>query len=373
MKIIIDDKIPFIRGVFEPYAEVNYFGGSAIGSEHVSDADALIVRTRTRCDEHLLRGTKVKFVGTATIGFDHIDTQWCEENSVVWTNAPGCNADSVEQYISAALLHWAEENAKKLSDLCIGVVGVGHVGSRVARSCKLLGMKVLLNDPPRERLEGSNDFHDLETICEMADIISFHVPLNYSGVDKTVHLVNAELLSKLKPGTLIVNSCRGEVFDTESVIKAIENMQIVPPIIDCWENEPKVNSKLLERTFLATPHIAGYSSDGKANGTAMIVRALARHFDLPLTDWIPDEIPVPKESVIRIHPDQKSEQTIFAEAVLKTYPIWQDDKRFRENPSLFEEQRGSYPLRREYHAFTIDKGELDQEIIHKFRKMKFKI
>ncbi len=373
MKIIIDDKIPFIRGILEPYAAVKYYVGSAISSEHVSDADALIVRTRTRCDEHLLRGSKVKFVGTATIGFDHIDTQWCEENSVIWTNAPGCNADSVEQYISAALLHWAEENAKKLSDLCIGVVGVGHVGSRVAQSCKLLGLKVLLNDPPRERIEGSDDFVDLDTICKVADIISFHVPLYYSGVDKTFHLVNAKLLSTLKPGTLIINSCRGEIFDTESVIKAIETETIVPPIIDCWENEPRVNPKLLKNTFLATPHIAGYSSDGKANGTSMIVGALSKHFNLPLTNWIPDEIPAPKESLIRIQPDKKSDQAIMAEAVLKTYPIWQDDKRFREDPSKFEEQRGSYPLRREYPAYTIDPVELDQEIIHKFRKMKFKI
>ncbi|MDX1284375.1 MAG: NAD(P)-dependent oxidoreductase, partial [Draconibacterium sp.] len=185
MKIIIDDKIPYIKGAFENLAEVVYLPGKETTPEVVKDADAIITRTRTICNQELLEGSKVKFIATATIGFDHIDTDYCKQAGIEWTNAPGCNAESVNQYIASALFSWSMRKRIDLAGLTIGVVGVGNVGSRVAKTCEILGMKVLLNDPPRERAEGPEQFVSLETIQKEADIITLHVPLNLEGEDAT--------------------------------------------------------------------------------------------------------------------------------------------------------------------------------------------
>ena len=222
MKIVIDDKIPYIKGAFEPFAEVVYLPGNKTGPEDIKDADALITRTRTKCNEYLLKDSQVKFIATATIGYDHIDTGYCHKAGIKWTNAPGCNAESVNQYIASALFSWSKRKNIDLKDKVIGVTGVGHVGSKVARLCETIGMKVLLNDPPRERSEGSKKFVDLNRICKEADIITLHVPLNTSGPDATLHMVDESFLYNLKKKPLIINSCRGEVFDTKSVITAFD-------------------------------------------------------------------------------------------------------------------------------------------------------
>jgi len=363
MKIVADDKIPFLKGALEPFAEIVYLPGSKINPSDVSDADALIIRTRTKCTKELLQNSRVAFIGTSTIGFDHIDIDYCNSNGINWTNAPGCNADSVEQYVSASLLYWARMQKINLKTLTIGIVGVGNVGSRVAKTCKLLGMQVLLNDPPRARNEGSEEFTDLNEICEKADIISFHVPLTPKGVYKTMHLVDDSFLSKTKKDVLIINTCRGEVTSTKALLKAINNKSIQAPIIDCWENEPQINLELLEKCFLATPHIAGYSQDGKANGTQQIIMALSRHFNLSIRDWEPENIPNPDNPEIIINSKNKSDQAILTEAVLHTYPIWEDDKRLRDNPSIFEKLRGDYPIRREYKAYKVKSEK--QSIINK--------
>ncbi len=190
MKIIIDNKIPYIKGALEPYAEVVYLPGNLTTAEVVKDADALITRTRTICNQAVLEGSKVKYIATATIGFDHIDTQYCKEAGIEWVNAPGCNAESVNQYISSALLSYAKREQLDLAGKTIGIVGVGQVGSRIAKTCEILGMNVLLNDPPRERAEGSSQFVSIEEVREQADFISFHVPLNRQGIDKTFHMVD---------------------------------------------------------------------------------------------------------------------------------------------------------------------------------------
>ncbi len=373
MKIVIDDKIPFIRRVLEDFAEVEYTAGSKITATQIRDADALIIRTRTICNQELLEDSKVKFIGTATIGIDHIDTNWCDANKVNWTNAPGCNADSVEQYVTAALLYWAKMKNRNLSELCIGVVGVGQVGSRVAKTCEILGMKVLLNDPPRERIEGSALFTDINAIKKEADIITFHVPLNKSELDKTYHMLDEEFISSLKNGVLLFNTCRGEVFDTKALVEAIEKKRIENPVIDCWENEPNIDSKLFLNSFIATPHIAGYSKDGKANGTQQIIRALAKEFDLPLQDWEATGIPDPENNLIQIDPAGKNEQEIISEAVLYTYPIWEDDQRLRSSPESFEKQRGNYPIRREFTTYRIEIKNRNKHQIQILKKIGFAI
>lgn len=363
MKIVADDKIPFLKGALEPFAEMIYLPGSQINPLDISDADAMIIRTRTQCTKELLRESTVDFIGTATIGFDHIDTDYCESHGIKWTNAPGCNADSVEQYLTAVLLYWARVQKRNLETLTIGIVGVGNVGSRVAKSCKLLGMQVLLNDPPRARTEGNEEFTELDEIYKRADIISFHIPLTLDGIDKTHHMVDENCLSKIKADVLLINTCRGEVTSTKALLSAINEGIIQAPIIDCWENEPIINLELLEKCFIATPHVAGYSQDGKANGTQQIIRALSTHFDLPLNNWKPKSLPNPENPEIIINPKNKSDQEILTEAVLHTYPIWEDDKRLRENPTKFEELRGNYPIRREYKAYTIQSDK--QSILNK--------
>lgn len=372
MKVVIDDKIPYIKGALEPFAEVVYLPGGKISPDDVKDADALITRTRTICNERLLKGSKVKFIATATIGYDHIDTEYCKKAGISWTNAPGCNAESVNQYIASALFSWSMRKRTELAGKTIGIVGVGQVGSRVAKTCEIAGMKVLLNDPPRERTEGPEKFVSLQTIQEEADIISFHVPLNMAGQDATFHLVNHQFLRGLKKSPLLINSCRGEVFDSEAVKTAFRNEKINGVIIDCWENEPDIDLKLLNLAEYGTPHIAGYSKDGKANGTKMSVQAVSSFFNLGIDNWQPEKVELPEKTVIEIDGNQRREYSVLAEAILSTYDIENDDDALRESPQLFEKLRGDYPVRREFDAYTVRAKNLTGETIEKLRKLGFK-
>jgi erythronate-4-phosphate dehydrogenase len=353
MKIVVDDKIPYIQGAFEGVAEVVYLPGSKTTPEVVKDADAIVTRTRTICNEKLLAGSSVKFIATATIGYDHIDTDYCDAAGIRWTNAPGCNSKSVEQYIASTLMVLAERKNLQLKDLCIGVVGVGNVGSKVARICELFGMKVLLNDPPRERAEGSAAFVSLKQVMDEADIITLHVPLNMKGEDATFHLGDAEFFSGLKKKPILINSCRGEVVDTNSVKAALKSAQISGFVCDCWENEPDIDLELLAMTEIATPHIAGYSKDGKATGTQMSVQAISQYFGLGLDNWQPSGVEQPANPTFELDGAGLSELEIISKGILATYDIRTDDQDFRKNVDKFEQLRGDYPVRREFPAFTI--------------------
>ena len=218
----------------------------------------------------------------------------CKRSHIAWTNAPGCNAGSVVQYVASALSFWSDRTGKPLRGNCIGIVGVGNTGSGVAALCQTLGMSVLKNDPPRERREGSNGFVDLQTIFEEADMISLHVPLNRGGQDKTFHLINAENLSEMNHCSLLINTSRGEVVDNMALKKSLQRGRLENAVLDVWENEPHIDQALIPHLLLATPHIAGYSADGKAVGTAMAVRAMARYFGFSvLESWFPESIPRP--------------------------------------------------------------------------------
>ncbi len=373
MKIIIDDKIPYIKGAFEPVAEVIYLPGPKTTPEIAKDADAIVTRTRTICNEKLLAGSSVKFIATATIGFDHIDTDYCDAAGIRWTNAPGCNSKSVEQYIASTLMVLAEKKNWNLQKKCIGIVGVGNVGSKVAKVCGILGMKVLLNDPPRERVEGSGKFVSLKTVMDEADIITLHVPLNMKGEDATFHLANEDFFKNLKKMPVLINSCRGEVVETNSVKQALKNEQISSFVCDCWENEPDLDLELLAATEIATPHIAGYSKDGKATGTQMSVKAISDYFGLSLDDWQPSGVEMPESPVFELNGEGLSEQEIISKAILHTYDIRNDDKLFRENPALFEQLRGDYPVRREFPAFTIVAKNISERTIEKIKQLGFNI
>ncbi len=373
MKIIIDNKIPYIKGALEPFAEVVYLPGSETTAEVVKDADAIITRTRTKCNKDILEDSSVKFIATATIGFDHIDTEYCKHAGIEWTNAPGCNAESVNQYITSALFSWSMKNRTDLKGKTIGIVGVGEVGSRVAKTCEILGMKVLLNDPPRERVESSEKFVSLKTIQEEANIITFHVPLNMKGEDATYHLVNDSFIRGLSKKPVLINSCRGEVFDTKAVYNSKQTNSISGLIIDCWENEPEINLNLLEQVNYGTPHIAGYSKDGKANGTKMSVQAVSRFFNLSIDDWKPAQIELPKNTIIEIDGNQRREYSILAEAVLSTYDIENDNDELKNSPGLFEKLRGDYPVRREFDSFRIKAKNIEEETIEKLKLLGFNI
>ena len=373
MKIIIDDKIPYIQGAFEGVAEAVYLAGSKTSPEVVKNADAIVTRTRTICNEKLLAGSSVKFIATATIGYDHIDTDYCDAAGIKWTNAPGCNSKSVEQYIASTLMVLAKRKNLQLKDLTIGVVGVGNVGSKVAQICKLFGMKVLKNDPPRERAEGSAEFVSLKKVMDEADIITLHVPLNMKGEDATYHLGNEMFFSGLKKKPVVINSCRGEVVDTLAVKVALKSTPISGFVCDCWEIEPDSDLELLAMTEIATPHIAGYSKDGKATGTQMSVHAISKFFGLGLENWQPSGVELPANPVFELDGSGLSEQEIIAKAILQTYDIRNDDQDFRKNTAQFEQLRGDYPTRREFPAFTIVPKNVDDETLEVLRKLGFQI
>jgi len=353
MKIIADDKIPFLQGVLEPYSEMIYLPGRQITGKVVRDADALLIRTRTKCTGSLLKGSKVKFIGTATIGFDHIDTQFCEKNGIAWTNAPGCNSSSVQQYIAAALLKMAAEFRFSLKGKTIGIVGVGNVGTRIEKLARILGMNVLLNDPPRERNEGQKNFVDLGTVLYKSDIVTLHVPLNVVGEDCTWRFFNEKSFKKMRKGTWFINTARGEVMESNALKRALDTGKLAGAVLDVWENEPDIDTDLMGKTFLSTPHIAGYSTDGKANGTSMVVNSLSTFFNLPLREWRPVRIPEPVEPVISINGIGKPDEDIVREAVFHTYNIDEDNFNLRFAPADFEKQRGDYRVRREFSAYTV--------------------
>ncbi len=353
LKIVADANVPFLKGALDSVAEVQYFPGRDIRPDHVKDADALVIRTRTRCNGQLLEGSKVKFIATATIGYDHIDTKYCADRHIKWQSAPGCNASSVEQYVLSSLLTLARKFNFRLNDKTIGIIGVGHVGSRGEHIAELLGMKVLLNDPPREREEGPGKFVELKQLLANVDIVTLHVPLNMTGADRTFHMADRSFFKALTKKVHFINTSRGEVADTNALKEAIKKGSFESVVLDVWENEPNIDEELLHMVDIATPHIAGYSLDGKANGTSMSVQALDQFFKLGLKNWRPENIPVPDKTQIRIDAVGKDLQSVLLETVLKTYNVSDDDERLRRSIHTFERQRGEYPLRREYETYTI--------------------
>lgn len=344
MKIIIDNKIPYIKDAIELIAdEVVYASGRDFTPELVHDADALIIRTRTYCNRELLEGSRVKFIATATIGFDHIDTEYCRAAGITWTNAPGCNSASVAQYIESVLALLKLTRGKKLDEMCIGIVGVGNVGSKIIKVARSQGMRVLLNDLPREEKEGDTAFCSLEKMAQECDVITFHVPLYKEGKYKTYHLADESFFRSLKRKPILINTSRGEVIETNAMLGALQTEKISDAIIDVWENEPEINLELLNKVFIGTPHIAGYSADGKANATRMSLDALCRFFGLEAAYTI---LPPSPEN-------NRIQATTLEDALIKMYDPRQDDSALKAHPEQFEQLRGNYPLRREKEAYTI--------------------
>lgn len=315
MTILIDKYIPFLQGVLDPYAEVIFLTPEEFTPERVKDADALFIRTRTRCDAHLLDGSRVRFIATATIGFDHIDTDYCRSHNIHYVSCPGCNAQAVCDYIEEAirslqLLH---------SGITLGIVGVGHVGSLVAQMAESHGMQTLLNDPPR------NIGVSLEYLARHSDIITFHTPLSSSGIYPTQHLCNETLLRLMQPHAVVINAARGGIVDELALLKSGH-----PYVIDCWEGEPNLNTDILfsPSCRLASFHIAGYSLQGKMNATQMCLDAFFAYFHLPILKIQNNFVPLSAERG-------------------DTAPGWLSriTTQLRSNPLDFEHLRKIYKLR----------------------------
>lgn len=330
MKIVADSAIPFLRGVLEPYADVSYLPGSAIVSCDVRDADALVVRTRTRCDAALLAGSRVRFIATATIGFDHIDLEYCRRKGIRVVTAAGCNARGVLQYIGAVLAFLSRTQGWRPGQKTLGVVGVGHVGSLVKAYAGAWGFRVLCCDPPREERE-RRGFLPLENVAAEADLLTFHTPLDAT----TRGMVSDDLLFRMKPRAVVINSSRGEVADGDALLRSGH-----PCVLDVWEHEPQIDQALLNRALLATPHIAGYSAQGKANATAMSVRALAGFFGLPLVEWYPSQV---TPGVPRPVSWQELCDTIGGAFDIETQSLG-----LKTNPGDFERTRDEYRYREEF-------------------------
>ncbi|MDD4799410.1 MAG: 4-phosphoerythronate dehydrogenase [Proteiniphilum sp.] len=367
-KILADAHIPYLRGVAEQIGEVEYLPGNQFTREAIRNRDALIVRTVTPFGEELLSGSNVQLICSATIGYDHIDTAWCDAHGIAWRTAPGCNAASVEQYITASLLLLADQHRFDLPGMTIGIVGVGNVGSKVAAACQKLGMRVLLNDPPREEREGTGHFTDLETIKREADFITFHTPLTRSGKYPTFHLAGDRFYDNLPNKPFIINAARGGVTCNRSLTEALLRGKVQGAVIDCWENEPVIDHELLQLTDIATPHIAGYSADGKWTASKMSIENLIRFFDLDLMPQYA-EIPTPKQPSIELGDLPAAAQ--LSHAVWHTYHPKDDASALKKSPDAFYRFRSEYPLRREYHAFTVHHA--DNRLSETFRQLGFRV
>lgn len=379
MKLVIDSKIPFIRGYAELLGETVYLPGAEITAADVRDAEALIIRTRTHCNRQLLEGSSVKFIATATIGYDHIDTDYLREAGISWTNCPGCNAASVAQYVKCSLYRlalagcWGTDKSAEsvFQNLTLGIVGVGNVGTQVLRMAQQLGFKqILLCDPPKEtqgaalqksaadqkgvaaqKGADSQKFVTLSEVAQQADIITFHTPLTHEPTPyPTYHMADATFFAQVKPTAVIINSSRGEVVDTIALKEALQQGKLREAIIDTWEDEPHIDPQLLQRVFIGTPHIAGYSADGKANGTRMSLQAVAHHFGIDPSPFAAVSAPTLPEG-FSYFPETfdhlPAEVSPIIREALRHYDPLRDSLALKQHPDQFESLRGNYPLRRE--------------------------
>ncbi len=352
MKIIADTNIPFVTECFSSIGQVELVSGREITPSIVKDADILLVRSVTRVDANLLQDSSVGFVGTATIGLDHIDIDFLRDNNIGFASAPGSNANSVAEYIVTALLEIAQKQNFSLKGKSIGVIGVGNVGSRVAEKCEALGMIVCPNDPPLKRQTDNEGYLPLDELSD-CDFITLHTPLTSQGQDKTFHLANERFFKSLKTKSIFLNTSRGGVADTEALKHAIGSGKLRATVLDVWENEPDIDVELVEMADIVTPHIAGYSLDGKIAGLIMIYNAVCKYFDLEPKYEAGSFLPAPAIGQLGVDPTNRE---VLLKAVEKIYNIKEDDDRLRKILDQPIENRGeyfswlrkNYPVRREF-------------------------
>jgi erythronate-4-phosphate dehydrogenase len=377
LKIVADENIPFVAECFASLGEVNVVPGRAMDPAAVAGADALIVRSVTRVDASLLESSRVKFVGTATIGFEHLDTDYLEARKIGFASAPGSNAESVAEYVVAALLEVSARQRRVLEGRSLGIVGAGNVGSRLASRASSLGMEVVLNDPPLQRDKGSGIYRPLEELFG-CDVISIHTPLTFSGPDRTFHLAGRAFFDSLPRGCTFINTSRGPVADTAALKDALEKGRLSAAVIDVWENEPEIDTGLLEMAALATPHIAGYSIEGKVSGLISVYLAACRFFgSQPLFD-ADSFLPREDRQAISLKGEVPDEEALGF-AVRGVYDITADDARMRSmlgvpvsaRGGFFDRLRKEYPRRRQFASARINAVDLSGELRKKLAGIGF--
>lgn len=376
MNILIDENIAFANTAFNHLGNVRLLHGRAINNDALRDIDVLIIRSVTNVTEELLKNTPVKFVGTATIGTDHIDLNYLKEKNIFFADAKGCNAFSVAEYVIASLFSLSVKYNFTLKDKSIGIVGAGNVGSKVAAFAKVLGMNVMLNDPPLERRGNNQNFVSLNEILK-CDIITLHTPLNLSGIDKTMHLINQDNLSLLKDNAVLINTSRGAVIDNNALLMLLKRKKLIT-VLDVWENEPEINLELLNITDIATPHIAGYSFEGKVNGSIMIYNSLCEF--LKTEKSFDFKLPVVKEPKIETT-FSDSFEIAMNNLISHIYSIAEDDKRMRKILEIskadvakeFDNQRKNYPVRREFNNYIVKSYKLDEGISSILNELRFNV
>lgn len=360
MKFVCAKSVFQGREAFSTLGDTLVLADGAINADDVVCADGLIIRSKTEVNQGLVDGSRLRFVGTATAGTDHLDLEWLGKRGIVSTSAPGCNANSVAEYVITALLVVADRYQMNLRDMTIGIIGVGHVGSLLAEKCRLLGMNVMLNDPPRHDATRDCAFQPLEDLLTHANVISLHVPLTREGRYPTYHLADCRFFAALKQGTLFLNTSRGAVVESEALQMALERGQVTRCILDVWEAEPAPERELLRRAELITPHIAGYSLDGKLRGTEMIYQQACHFFEVECT-WQPEHLPQPEPPLITLDARGLSRQEALCRIVRRACDIERDDRLLREALELddaaaaerFVQLRAGYPVRREFAAFSV--------------------
>ncbi len=380
MKIVADENIPFVKECFSSIGDVVTVSGRAVDAAIVKDADILLVRSITKVNADLLAGSSVSFAATATIGTDHIDKQYLADNNIGFAYAPGSNSNSVAEYVIAGLLALGKKHKFELEGKSIGIVGVGNVGSKVAVKTAALGMTVILNDPPLARETGDEKYRPIEKLYG-CDFITLHTPLTMEGEDKTFHLAGETFFNSLTAKPYFINTSRGGCCDTEALKNALDSGQVAGAILDVWENEPNIDNELILKAELSTPHIAGYSYDGKVAGMVMIYAAACECFGLEVTHTVEDFLPAPEVAEISVDPESGNEQAIIQDTVQQIYVINRDDFNTREILIVPQEQRGkwfddlrkNYPVRREFQNTKVVLTKDDALLARKLKGIGFKI
>ena len=360
MKILVDENMPYARELFSRLGEVRAVPGRAIPTDALTDADALMVRSVTKVNEALLGDKAIKFVGTATAGTDHVDQSWLTQAGIGFSAAPGCNAIAVVEYVFSALLMLAERDGFALADRTVGIVGVGNVGGRLQKRLEALGIKTLLCDPPRADNGDEGDFRSLDELVAEADVITFHTPLYKEGQYKSLHLADEALIRRLKPGTILINACRGPVVDNAALLKCLEEGQNLSVVLDVWEPEPDLNLALLDKVDLGTSHIAGYTLEGKARGTTQVFEAYSQFIGQPQEVALSTLLPAPEFGRISLH--GPLDQPTLKRLAHLVYDVRRDDAPLRKVagiPGEFDKLRKNYLERREWSSLTVECDDAD--------------
>ncbi|MBW7908772.1 MAG: 4-phosphoerythronate dehydrogenase [Kiritimatiellae bacterium] len=379
-KIVCATSVLLGREAFASLGKLDWIPEKDIGPEVVRNADLLIARSKVKVNQALLHNSHVSFVATATAGFDHFDTAYLNKHGIAWTSSPGCNANSVAEWVIAALLHLAMQHGVDLQGRTLGIVGVGNVGSRVAALAPALGLRVLLNDPPRERAEPNLDWKSLDTILKESDIVTLHVPLTDGGPCPTRAMVDCRFLANLKPGAIFINASRGEVVDEESLLLSLERHYIGPAALDVFAHEPDVSPQTAARAAIATPHIAGYSYEGRLRGTEMCYQAACRFLEAE-PQWTPPPLPPDPARVISYTAPRSSPIEALAHIVGAAYSIADDDRALRTGLTPdesarrrhFQQLRAHYPDRHEFPAFTVRLGGESADLARRLSRLGFGI